>query len=338
MINTEQNDKITQILSGIQPTNNLHVGNYFGSIEQWIKMQEIASSFLFIADLHAITVSYSKEQLKENILYLVATYLACGIDPAKSNIFVQSTIPEHTQLSWLFSCITPMGWLNRMTQFKDKAGKNKDQASLGLYSYPVLMSADILLYKPSHVPVGDDQKQHIELARDIAGAFNRFVDKDYFITPSPMITGEATRIMSLKDGTKKMSKSDPSDFAKINLTDSNDIITQKIKKAKTDEYLISHENIDSRVELKNLAVLFASCTDDSYKNIIARYEGQGFQQFKYDLAEVIINKFSPIKIKIDQYLNDKNYLLSIINQGTLNARSIAEKTLKDVKDLMGFRI
>ncbi len=327
-----------RILSGIQPTNNLTIGNYLGAIKNWVQMQDEAETLFCIVDLHAITVPQNPTALHQATLEVAAAYLAAGIDPQKSAIFIQSHVKAHVELGWLLSCMTPMGWLNRMTQFKDKAGKNREKAGLGLYAYLALMAADILLYQTTHVPVGDDQKQHVELTRDLAQSFNHHYNKEIFTIPEPFIKGEAKRIMSLRDGTKKMSKSDPSDFSRIHLTDSDDEIAQKIRKAKTDPEPLpdSLEGFENRPEAKNLLTIYAAFQDKTMQDVLGDVAGKSFSDFKPLLADLLISKLGPISQKMTQYLHEKTELESILKAGAENASTLAEKTLKDVKETMGF--
>ena len=326
------------VFSGVQPTGNLHLGNYLGAIKNWVDLQNEKECIFCIVDLHAITVAENRKKLKEHSMEVAAAYIASGINPEKSKIFTQSNVSQHSELAWILGCHTPIGWLNRMTQFKDKAGKNKEKAPLGLYSYPVLMAADILLYKSNFVPVGEDQKQHLELSRDIAQGFNRFYESDFFPIPEPLILGVATRVMSLKDGKKKMSKSDPSDQSRINLTDDQDEIRRKIRKAKTDS-LPFPENIGdlkTRPEVNNLTNIFCSMSDQKIENIINIYSGKDFRQFKEDLSEVVINKISKISNEMKKLLSEKVFLESILQNGSLKAKQIAEKNLDEIKDLINF--
>ncbi len=326
---------MNRIFSGIQPTGNLHLGNYLGAIRQWVKMQHEMESLFCIVDLHAITVPQDPKALHEAILRTAAIYIACGIDPKKNIIFQQSRVPQHCELAWLLGTLTPLGWLNRMTQFKEKAGKHKENASLGLYGYPVLMAADILLYHTTHVPVGEDQKQHIELARDIAGAFNRFANKDYFKLPEPIIMEEAARVMSFRDGTKKMSKSDPSDYSRIHLLDSDDDIRQKIQKAKSDA-LPGITLEANRPEVVNLAMIGAASTGSIAGIYINTFENRGFSEFKSKLSEDLINLISPIRHEAEKLLQDKAHLTKIMDDGAERAEKIAAKTLKEVQQIFGF--
>ncbi|MEM7617435.1 MAG: tryptophan--tRNA ligase [Pseudomonadota bacterium] len=326
----------TKVFSGVQPTGNLHLGNYLGAIKNWVTLQNDHNCIFSIVDLHSITVKHNPDQLQSNIYNIVAAYIACGIDIKKSIIFAQSSIASHCELAWIFNCITPLGWLNRMTQFKEKAGKNKQNASLGLYSYPILMAADILLYKADYVPVGDDQKQHLELTRDIAQAFNNYYNIDYFQLPEPLIEKHSTRIMSLRDGKNKMSKSDSSDYTRINLSDDADLIANKIKKAKTDalEY-ISYDK-ENRPETSNLLEIFASFADKNIDNIVAEYQNKSFKDFKADLAELTISVLSPINDQFNKLLADTTYLSSILSEGRERAALIAEHNIHAIKKLVGF--
>lgn len=327
---------MTRILSGVQPTGNLHLGNYLGAIKNWVAMQHQHESLFCIVDLHAITVPQDPNALREATLSTAAAYIACGIDPVKSVIFHQSAVPEHSELAWLFSTITPLGWLNRMTQFKEKSGKHKDQSCLGLYSYPVLMAADILIYAATHVPVGEDQKQHLELARDIAGAFNRQYNQEYFKLPEPLILGAGTRIMSLRDGTKKMSKSEESDYSRINLTDDADTIMQKIKKAKSDmEPGISYD-LEKRPEVSNLINIFTAVTGETKEKITERFANSGMAAFKGELADALISHLSPITKKLNELKLDNVYLEGLLKQGAANARTIASQNIQEIKKIMGF--
>ncbi|AZL15407.1 tryptophan--tRNA ligase [Rickettsiales endosymbiont of Stachyamoeba lipophora] len=331
-------EQVTRILSGITTTGRLHLGNYLGAIKNWTKLQMHAETFLFVADLHAITTDQDPDELKRNILNAVITYLACGIDPEQACIFVQSQNPHHAELAWILSCVARIGWLNRMTQFKDKSGKNKDNAYVGLYTYPVLMAADILLYHPTHVPVGDDQKQHLELARDIAQSLNRKFERSILTVPEPYIVGEATRIMSLRDATKKMSKSDESDYSRINLDDDEDAIIKKIKKAKSDSEAISLATLGARPELNNLATIYAACTDSTKTRVIEQFEGKGFAEFKSALYEVVVNKIVPIANEIKYLRNHLDHVQAIVTQGNSKAAELSVKTLAEVKQAFGLKV
>ncbi len=330
-----------KVFSGIQPTGNLHLGNYLGAITNWLDLQNKYQCLFGVMDLHAITVKQDRDALQQNVLLTVATYLACGLDLKKAKIFVQSDVAQHSQLAWILNTITPLGWLNRMTQFKDKIGDDSaGNANLGLYSYPVLMASDILLYQTDIVPVGEDQKQHVELTRDIAQAFNRNFNVEYFKLPKPLIIKEVKRIMSLQDGTKKMSKSDPSEISRINLTDSADEISKKIKKAKTDsQSIIAYD--ETRKEIYNLLNIFASFTKKNPQEIALQYENLGYGKFKNDLAEVVISKLSPISNEIKKLLNDRIFLQQTVEnsltQGREYAYEIAKKTCDEVYEIIGLR-
>ena len=330
-----------KIFSGVQPTGNLHLGNYLGAIKNFVELNNEADNdcIFCVVDLHAITVNQDPKELKNNVRETVATFIASGIDPKKSIIFNQSKISAHSEAAWILSCTARMGWLNRMTQFKEKAGKDKEKASIGLYSYPVLMAADILLYDTTHVPVGDDQKQHLELCRDIAQRFNNdFKIKDFFKLPEPLIQKEFSRIMSLKDGLKKMSKSEVSDLSRINLTDDKDQIINKIKKAKTDPLPLPStiEELDERPEAKNLIGIFSSLTDSSLEKSVKEFSGQDFSKFKEILSQVLIDKINPISIEIRRLLNDKNYLDQILFEGSEKANVIASKKIEKIHEILGF--
>ncbi len=330
-----------KIFSGVQPTGNLHLGNYLGAIKNFVQLNnDNKNKCIFcVVDLHAITVSQDPRELKDNIFETVATFIASGIDSKKSIIFNQSQVSAHSEAAWILSCVARMGWLNRMTQFKEKAGKDKEKASIGLYSYPVLMAADILLYDSTHVPVGDDQKQHLELCRDIAQKFNNdFKVKDFFKTPEPLIQKDFSRIMSLKDGLKKMSKSELSDLSRINLTDEKDEIVNKIKKAKTDPLPMpsSVEELNKRPEAKNLIGIYSSLLDTTLENTINEFSGKNFSQFKEKLSQVLVDKISPISDEIKKLLNEKVYLEKILSEGCKKADEIASKKIKKIHEIMGF--
>lgn len=325
-----------RIFSGVQPTGNLHLGNYLGAIAQWVSMQHEIPSIFGIMDMHAITVPQSPVELKKCSRETAAAMIACGIDPKKSVIFVQSSVAAHAELNWILSCHTPLGWLNRMTQFKEKAGKQKDLAALGLYAYPVLMAADVLAYRTTHVPVGEDQKQHLELARDIAGAVNRFLNEDMFPLPEPKILPTAARIMSLRDGTKKMSKSDPSDYSRINLTDDEDLIALKFKKAKSDAFEGISYDEEKRPEAANLLQIYAALSNQPVEKIAAQYSNSSFSQFKSDLADLAVSKLAPITAKMRELMQDHTMLDDVLNDGTQRASAIAAPILKEVKQKIGF--
>jgi len=329
------------IFSGVQPTGNLHLGNYLGAIKNFVGLSnDNENQCIFcVVDLHAITIKQAPNELKKNIRETVATFVASGIDPKKSIIFNQSRVPAHAEGAWILSCVARMGWLNRMTQFKEKAGKDKEKASVGLYSYPVLMAADILLYDATHVPVGDDQKQHLELCRDIAQKFNNDFDVDGFLqAPEPLIQKEFSRIMSLKDGSKKMSKSELSDLSRINLTDNKDEIINKIKKAKTDPLPMPKtiEELDERAEAKNLIGIYSSLTGSNLEKSVESFAGKNFSKFKEKLSEVLVEKIKPISIEIKKLLNDQSYLDKILLDGAERANLIAAKKIKKIKEIVGF--
>ncbi len=327
-----------RILSGVQPSGDLHLGNYLGAIKNFVSLQKEYECFFCVVDLHAITVWQDPKVLANKTREVTAAFIASGIDPNQNNIFVQSQVPQHAQLGWLFNCVARMGWLNRMTQFKDKAGKNSENVSVGLFSYPTLMAADILIYLATHVPVGDDQKQHLELTRDIAQKFNNDFKIDFFPIPEPLILGEATRVMSLRDGSKKMSKSDPSDYSRIMLTDTAENITQKIKKAKTDPEPLPQDKTDleKRPEAENLISIFASLQDTSIESVIKDYAGKEFSTFKKDLADLSVSKLEPITSEMNKLMNDVSYIDSILKQGKDNAIAVAEPVLQKTKEIIGF--
>ena len=332
---------IKKIFSGVQPTGNLHLGNYLGAIKNFVKLQnEIENECIFcVVDLHAITVKQNPKELKKNIRETAATFIASGIDPTKSIIFNQSMVSAHSEAAWILSCVSRIGWLNRMTQFKEKAGKDKEKASIGLYSYPVLMAADILLYNATHVPVGDDQKQHLELCRDIAQKFNNdFNATDFLKVPEPLIQEEFSRIMSLKDGLKKMSKSDPSDLSRINLTDNRDEILNKIKKAKTDPLPLPSgiKDLNERPEAENLLGIYSSLKNQNLEKSIIEFNGKNFSEFKEKLSEILIETIDPITKEIKKLLNDENYIDKILLEGSDKANKHASKKIKEIKDLVGF--
>jgi tryptophanyl-tRNA synthetase len=330
-----------KIFSGVQPTGNLHLGNYLGAIKNFVELNNDKENecVFCVVDLHAITVTQDPKELRNNIRETVATFVASGIDPKKSIIFNQSQVSAHAEAAWVLSCVARMGWLNRMTQFKEKAGKDKEKASIGLYSYPVLMAADILLYDTTHVPVGDDQKQHLELCRDIAQKFNNdYKVNDFFIPPEPLIQKEFSRIMSLKDGTKKMSKSEMSDLSRINLTDEKDEIVNKIKKAKTDPFPMPStiQELDKRPEAKNLIGIYSNLKGLTLENTIKEFSEKNFSEFKDNLSQVLIDKITPISTEIKKLLNEKNYLDNILSEGCKKADVIASKKMKKIHDILGF--
>ena len=330
-----------KIFSGVQPTGNLHLGNYLGAIKNFVKLNnEDQNECIFcIVDLHAITVAQDPKKLKDNIYETAATFIASGIDPKKSIIFNQSSVSAHSETAWILSCVARMGWLNRMTQFKEKAGKDKEKASIGLYSYPVLMAADILLYDTTHVPVGDDQKQHLELCRDIAQKFNNDFNVDeFFKIPEPLIQKKFSRIMSLRDGTKKMSKSELSDLSRINLTDDKDQIINKIKKAKTDTLPLpsSGADLEKRPEAKNLMSIYSSLMDVNLDDTINKFAGKNFSEFKENLSQVLVDKIIPISNEIKKLLKEKSFLDQILDSGRQKADKIASEKVKKIQEIMGF--
>ena len=328
-----------RIFSGIQPSGNLQLGNYLGAIRNWARMQKEYDCIFCVVDLHAITVKQNPKELKKNIRETAAIFIASGIDPSNSIIFNQSMVSAHAEAAWILSCVSRIGWLNRMTQFKEKAGKDKEKASIGLYSYPVLMAADILLYDATHVPVGDDQKQHLELCRDIAQKFNNDFDSPNFLkTPEPLIQKQFSRIMSLKDGTKKMSKSDPSNLSRINLTDEKDEIYNKIKKAKTDpmQMPIDIKDLSKRPEAENLLEIYSSLRNQKLEISVNEFKGKQFSEFKEKLSEALIEKIEPISNEVKKLLNDEKYLDEILLNGSKKADQIAVKKMKEIKELVGF--
>lgn len=337
----------TRIFSGMQPTGNLHLGNYLGAMLNWVKMQETAECVYCVVDLHAITVWQDPAQLRKAIRDVTAAYIACGIDTKRSIIFNQSQVAEHAELAWIFNCVARMGWLNRMTQFKEKAGKDKEAASVGLYVYPNLMAADILLYRATHVPVGDDQKQHLELARDIANKFNvdfadsireRGFEHGFFPAPEPMITGPATRVMSLRDGTKKMSKSDPSDLSRLNLTDDANTIAKKVRKAKTDMDGLPSEvaGLKGRPEAENLVGIYAALDGKSADAVLTQFGGAQFSSLKNALADLAVAKLSPIAAEILRLQADHAFVDGVLADGSARARAIAAPIMRDVRKIAGF--
>jgi len=330
-----------KIFSGVQPTGNLHLGNYLGAIKNFVALNNDKTNecIFCVVDLHAITVKQNPIELKDNIRETVATFIACGIDPKKSIIFNQSKVPAHSETAWILSCIARMGWLNRMTQFKEKAGRDKEKACVGLYSYPVLMAADILLYDATHVPVGEDQKQHLELCRDIAQKFNNdFKVDDFFKIPEPLIQKKFSRIMSLKDGLKKMSKSELSDLSRINLTDDKDQIINKIKKAKTDPLPMpsSLEELEKRPEARNLIEIYSSLTETSLEKNIQEFSGKNFSEFKDKLSHALVDKIAPISIEIKKLINERNFLDQILKEGCQKANKFATEKLKKIHEIVGF--
>ena len=330
-----------KIFSGVQPTGNLHLGNYLGAIQNFVKLSEDQNNkcIFCVVDLHAITVKQNPEELRSNIRETVASFIASGIDPKKNIIFNQSSVSAHSEAAWILSCVGRMGWLNRMTQFKEKAGKDKEKASVGLYSYPILMAADILLYDASHVPVGEDQKQHLELCRDVAQKFNNeFNVEDFFKIPEPLIQKESSRIMSLKDGTKKMSKSELSDLSRINLTDDKDLIKNKIKKAKTDTLPLPSDmnELEKRPEAKNLLGIYSSLTNTSLEDTVQKFSEKNFSEFKEIMTEILVEKIEPISNEIKKLTKEKEFLDDILLNGYNKANDIASAKVKKMHEIIGF--
>jgi tryptophanyl-tRNA synthetase len=331
------NPPANRIFSGVQPTGNLHLGNYLGAIRNWVTLQRDYECIFCIVDLHALTLPQDPAQLRAQTREVTAAYIAAGIDPERCIIFNQSMLPEHAELAWLLGCLTPLGWLNRMTQFKEKAGKQREEAGLGLYAYPVLMAADIILYKATHVPVGEDQKQHLELARDIAGAFNRHYGVAFFPLPEPMIFGAATRVMSLRDGTKKMSKSDASDYSRINMTDDAEAIALKIRKAKTDPHPLpaTLKEAEARPEADNLLGIYAALADLGRAETVERWAGKNFSAFKTELADLAAAVLGKIAGEMRRLLAEPGYVDGILRRGAERAKTIAAPNLRQVFDIMG---
>ena len=328
---------MNRIFSGIQPTGNLHLGNYLGAIRNWVALQHDYECIFCIVDLHALTQPQDPAELRASTREVTAAYIAAGIDPERCTIFNQSMVPAHTELSWLLGCLTPLGWLNRMTQFKEKAGKNREMAGLGLYAYPVLMAADILLYKATHVPVGEDQKQHLELARDIAGAFNRRYDREFFPLPEPQIFGTATRVMSFRDGTKKMSKSDTSDYSRINMTDDVGTIALKIRRAKTDPEPLPMmvAELEGRPEADNLIGIYGALAGLSREEALAKFGGQNFSVFKQALSELSVEVLGRIGGDMRRLVADPGYIDSVLRRGAEHANAIAGPVLREAQEISG---
>ena len=336
------------ILSGVQPTGNLHLGNYLGAIRNWVGLQAKNQCYFTVVDLHAITVWQDPKHLQQQTREIAAAFIAAGIDVHQHPVFNQSQVEAHARLAWILSCIARVGWLNRMIQFREKAGKDRENVSVGLLTYPTLMAADILLYQATHVPVGEDQKQHIELTRDIAQKFNNDFGVSYFTMPEPMINGPATRVMSLRDGTKKMSKSDPSDYSRINLLDTTDLIQDKIRKAKTDIYPIPDPGMldnngqftsdikDTRPEVVNLLNIYSAVADQPLHLVMNEFAGREFSFFKNRLTDLLVHHLTPIQKKMSDLLNDRNNLDTILRDGVEKARKTANKTLHDVHKIVGF--
>ncbi len=330
--------KTGRIFSGVQPTGNLHLGNYLGAIKNWIALQDEFECIYCVVDLHAITVPQEPVILRRAIREVAACLIASGINPEKSILFNQSRVPQHAELAWIFNCVARLGWLNRMTQFKEKAGKNRENATVGLYAYPTLMAADILAYRATHVPVGEDQKQHLELTRDIAAAFNSMFDSEFFPLPEPQIQKTAARVMSLRDGSSKMSKSDISDATRINLTDSADEIAQKIKRAKTDPEPLPSEakGLEGRPEATNLVGIFSGLSGRPAEDILSEYGGQGFGVFKPVLAELCVSQIAPISLEMNKLLEQPDEIDRLLEKGAAQAQAIAAPILAEVKQLVGF--
>jgi tryptophanyl-tRNA synthetase len=328
-----------RVVSGIQPTGNLHLGNYLGAIKRWVKMQDEADCLFFLADLHAITVYNDPAELAANVREMAAALIACGISEERSVLFNHARVAAHPELAWILNCTARMGWLNRMTQFKEKSGKNREGASVGLFAYPVLQAADVLLYQATHVPVGEDQKQHIELIRDIATKFNTDYGVELFTLPEPLIGENAARIMSLRDGASKMSKSDPSDASRINLTDDSDTVAQKIRKAKTDAEPLpaDMDALAGRPEARNLVSIYAELADEAPADVLARFAGQGFGAFKPALADLLVETLRPIKARLDALRGDAAELDSILERGALRAAEAARPTLEGAYRAVGLR-
>ncbi len=336
-----------RVFSGVQPTGNLHLGNYLGAISRFVALQQTHDCIYCVVDLHAITVPQKPSELVANIREVTAAFIACGVDPKSHIIFNQSQVAEHAELAWIFNCVARMGWLNRMTQFKEKAGKDRENASVGLYAYPTLMAADILVYRATHVPVGEDQKQHLELARDIAQKFNNDFSESittaghgeaFFPLPEPLIQGPATRVMSLRDGSKKMSKSDPSDNSRINLSDDADTIAQKVRRAKTDPDVLPSETpgLAGRPEADNLVGIYAALADGSKADVLREFGGANFSSFKGALVDLAVAKLGPIGADMRRLQADPGYIDTVLREGSARARAIAAQNMKAVKEIVGF--
>ena len=328
------------VFSGVQPTGNLHLGNYLGAVKRFVELQDANAMCIYcLVDLHAITNWQDPKELRQNTIEVTAAFLACGLRQENSIIFNQSQVSTHTELAWIFNCVARIGWLNRMTQFKEKAGKNRENASLGLYCYPTLMAADILAYHATHVPVGEDQKQHLELTRDIAIKFNNdFNAPGFFPIPEPIIEGTATRIMSLRDGTKKMSKSEASEMSRINLTDDSDSIRKKIQKAKTDPFEIpsEKEELANRPEAENLLGIYATLADQSIEKTLEQFSGSDFKKLKDELSDILISELDPINKEIKKLLNEETYIVEILRKGSEEASNISQPILQKTREIVGF--
>tara|TARA_A100000164_G_scaffold73617_1_gene61848 strand:+ start:92 stop:1099 length:1008 start_codon:yes stop_codon:yes gene_type:complete len=328
------------VFSGVQPTGNLHLGNYLGAVKRFVELQDANTMCIYcLVDLHAITNWQDPKELRQNTIEVTAAFLACGLRQENSIIFNQSQVTTHTELAWIFNCVARIGWLNRMTQFKEKAGKNRENASLGLYCYPTLMAADILAYHATHVPVGEDQKQHLELTRDIAAKFNNdFNAPDFFPVPEPIIEGPATRIMSLRDGAKKMSKSETSDMSRINLTDDSDSIRKKIQKAKTDPFEIPSEKKElvNRPEAENLLGIYATLANQSIEKTLEQFSGSDFKRLKDELSDILISELEPINKEIKKLLDQETYIVQILREGSERANEISRPILEKTREIVGF--
>ena len=328
------------VFSGVQPTGNLHLGNYLGAVKRFVELQDANAMCIYcLVDLHAITNWQDPKELRQNTIEVTAAFLACGLRQENSIIFNQSQVTTHTELAWIFNCVARIGWLNRMTQFKEKAGKNRENASLGLYCYPTLMAADILAYHATHVPVGEDQKQHLELTRDIATKFNNdFNTPDFFPIPEPIIEGTATRIMSLRDGTKKMSKSEASDMSRINLTDDSDSIRKKIQKAKTDPFELpsAKEELVNRPEAENLLGIYATLANQSIEKTLEQFSGSDFKKLKDALSDILISELEPINKEIKKLLDEEAYIIQILRKGSERAGNISRPILEKTREIVGF--
>jgi tryptophanyl-tRNA synthetase len=328
-----------RVLSGVQPSGDLHLGNYLGALKKFVALQDSYDCLYCVVDYHAITVWQDPAALARQTREIAAAFLASGVNPERAAIFVQSAVPAHTELAWIFNCVARMGWLNRMTQWKEKSGKDAEKMSVGLFDYPVLQAADILIYKATHVPVGEDQKQHLELTRDIAAKFNHdFAAPAFFPLPEPLIQGPGARVMSLRDGTKKMSKSDPSDASRINLSDSEELIRQKIRKATTDPQPLPEtvDGLTGRPEVENLVGIYAALADMTREQVLAEFAGQGFGVFKPALADLVISRIAPVGAEMRRWLSDPTLLDSVLREGARKANAIAEPVLADVRNIVGF--
>jgi tryptophanyl-tRNA synthetase len=329
-----------RVLSGIQPTGDLHLGNFLGAIKPWTRLQDSGTEcYFFLADLHAVTIFVEPAELRRNVREMTAALVACGLDPERVVLFNHSRVPAHPELAWILNCVARMGWLNRMTQFKEKSGKNRDSSSVGLFDYPVLQAADILLYQPTHIPVGDDQRQHIELCRDIAIKFNTDYKRKVFKVPAPLIGANGARVMSLRDGLSKMSKSDPSDMSRINLTDDSDRVAEKIRKAKTDSEPLpsTMEALAQRPEAANLITIYAALADEAPQAVLERFAGRGFGEFKPILADLVVETLRPIRARFESLRGDSATLDSILERGAAKAAAAAKPTLDAAYEAVGLR-